>query len=342
MIDRPEPGAAEKPDRQFTSLRERRGVFGIVVSWMIGILLLVVLVTLVLDRGDITLFAAAFMSADPLWLAAAFLLQSTTYACAAAIWASVLAKAGLREKTFDLLGLAIVELFANQALPTGGLSGSIMVMHGLLHRSVPGPIAATALLVATLSYYGAHLLIAISAFILLWWYGDFSRAWLSMAILFALIIITVSGSLLLMIRSHGRIFSKFTNGWSFAEQLYDVMPSIRRDIVKDWRVLSKSFILQSTIFMLDVVTLWLTLRSIGVAISPVAAFISFVLASVIATLAPLPLGLGSFEGACVALLHLLGVQVETALAATLIFRGLTFWLPMAPGIWLARREARAT
>ena len=33
-----------------------------------------------------------------------------------------------------------------------------------------------------------------------------------------------------------------------------------------------------------------------------------------------------------------GIAVEAALAATLLLRGFTFWLPMLPGVWLARRE----
>jgi glycosyltransferase 2 family protein len=53
---------------------------------------------------------------------------------------------------------------------------------------------------------------------------------------------------------------------------------------------------------------------------------------------PIPLGLGTFEAACVGMLSLLGVAIEAALAATLLLRGLTFWLPMVPGLWLARRE----
>jgi uncharacterized membrane protein YbhN (UPF0104 family) len=40
----------------------------------------------------------------------------------------------------------------------------------------------------------------------------------------------------------------------------------------------------------------------------------------------------------VAVLHLTGVSVEAALAATLLLRGFTFWLPMLPGMWLVRRE----
>ena len=66
------------------------------------------------------------------------------------------------------------------------------------------------------------------------------------------------------------------------------------------------------------------------------------MASMAATLGPIPLGLGTFEAARVGMLNLLGVSVEAALAGTLMLRGLTFWLPMLPGIWLARRELSLT
>jgi uncharacterized membrane protein YbhN (UPF0104 family) len=38
------------------------------------------------------------------------------------------------------------------------------------------------------------------------------------------------------------------------------------------------------------------------------------------------------------MLSLLGVPAAAGLAATLLLRGFTFWLPMLPGLWLARRE----
>ena len=66
---------------------------------------------------------------------------------------------------------------------------------------------------------------------------------------------------------------------------------------------------------------------------------SFILASVVATLSPIPLGLGSFEGTCTGLLHLMGGRLEASLAATLILRGFTLWIPMLPGLWVIRREA---
>jgi glycosyltransferase 2 family protein len=41
------------------------------------------------------------------------------------------------------------------------------------------------------------------------------------------------------------------------------------------------------------------------------------------------------------MLTLLGLPIETAFAAMLLLRGLTFWLPMLPGLWFAREELLA-
>ena len=50
------------------------------------------------------------------------------------------------------------------------------------------------------------------------------------------------------------------------------------------------------------------------------------------------LGLGTFEAGTTGMLTLLGMPVEAALSATILLRGLTFWLPMLPGVWITRRE----
>ena len=69
---------------------------------------------------------------------------------------------------------------------------------------------------------------------------------------------------------------------------------------------------------------------------PGTALVGFASASVVATLSPIPLGLGTFEATAVAMLGVQGVPVEPALTATLLLRGTTAWLPMLPGLWLVR------
>jgi uncharacterized protein (TIRG00374 family) len=102
--------------------------------------------------------------------------------------------------------------------------------------------------------------------------------------------------------------------------------------------MTKVTLLQLSIFLLDSVTLWLSFQALGHAPPFWNCFVAFVVASAAATIGPIPLGLGTFEAACVAILHLLGVPLSRGLAATLLLRLLTFWLPMIPGVLLTRRE----
>jgi hypothetical protein len=118
-----------------------------------------------------------------------------------------------------------------------------------------------------------------------------------------------------------------------------MLNQVRVDMLRDPRLIFEVVTLQSGIFLLDAATLWCTGRAVGLNVDVGSTFMSFILASVVATLSPIPLGLGSFEGTCTGLLHLMGGGLEVSLAATLILRGLTLWLPMLPGLAMIRREA---
>ncbi|GGE00407.1 hypothetical protein GCM10011515_20280 [Tsuneonella deserti] len=58
--------------------------------------------------------------------------------------------------------------------------------------------------------------------------------------------------------------------------------------------------------------------------------------SIAATLAPIPLGLGTFEASATAMLVALHIPFEAALTGVLLLRGLTLWLPLIPGLLLLR------
>lgn len=102
-------------------------------------------------------------------------------------------------------------------------------------------------------------------------------------------------------------------------------------------VLAHTTLAQVAIFLCDAVTVWALVRALGVdpAIEPV--FASFMLSTLFRSLGVLPGGLGSFEAASIVTLKLAGVPTAIALSATLLFRVLSFWLPMLPGLWYAHR-----
>jgi uncharacterized membrane protein YbhN (UPF0104 family) len=88
------------------------------------------------------------------------------------------------------------------------------------------------------------------------------------------------------------------------------------DLLRPPLHLAETISLQLTIFLLDALTLWAAFRALAVPADVWIAFTAFVSVSMAATIGPIPLGLGTFEAGCVAMLNTRGLGVETALAAT--------------------------
>jgi Mg2+-importing ATPase len=102
----------------------------------------------------------------------------------------------------------------------------------------------------------------------------------------------------------------------------------------------KSGLFQLAIVLLDAATVWILIYSLGEMASPAGVFASFTLSSLLRTISIVPGGLSVFEAASVVTLRLAGVSLPVALAATLLFRGLSVWLPMVPGTFFSRGVRR--
>ncbi|MDC0679303.1 lysylphosphatidylglycerol synthase transmembrane domain-containing protein [Sorangium atrum] len=103
----------------------------------------------------------------------------------------------------------------------------------------------------------------------------------------------------------------------------------------------KSGLFQLAIVLLDTATVWVLIRALGETASPTGVFVSFMVSTLLRTISIVPGGLGAFEAASVLTLKVAGVPLAVALAATLLFRGLSFWLPMVPGLVFSRGASRA-
>jgi uncharacterized membrane protein YbhN (UPF0104 family) len=314
----------------------------VIAAWASGAAILVGLVVFTLHFGDVATFLATVRAANPFWIALAIVGQSATYLCGATVWQRVLAHAGSPLPLSNLVRLTMVEFFANQVVPIGGVSGNLMVMRGLTHRGVPAPVAVTALIVAVLSYFSAYLFVGLLAFGLLWHSGDLSAAWQWLFAAFAGVVLLLGAAGLAFRLMHGRIIPAFLRRWAPFPRLTSMLGQARFDLLRDGRLVAEAIGLQLAIFLLDAAALWCVCRGVGFDMGASKAFMCFVLASLVATLTPIPLGLGTFEGTSVGLLHLSGMSLEAALAATLLLRGLTLWLPLLPGLVVIRRETRLT
>lgn len=87
-------------------------------------------------------------------------------------------------------------------------------------------------------------------------------------------------------------------------------------------------LLVTTCYMLS---LWLVAKSLGVNITPLAAIVTLSIGTVGAAVTPLPGGVIGAEAALVAALTQFGISTEQALAVAVLYRFVTYWLPILPG-----------
>lgn len=305
-------------------------------SWLLGLLALGALTGIVLHHGEVERFVALLRSLAPEWLGLALLLQVMTYGCLALAWWFGLDRAGARRPVGTLLGLSVAKLFVDQSVPTGGIGGTAFVVGVLAHQGVPRPACMAALMTNFAGYYSAYLVSALAAMAMLWFRHD-ARPWMvTVTVLFIIVAVSVPGALFVLQR-YGRRAPRWLERLPGVSALVEAAAAAPiPHLLRRKRLLATLGALNLAMISSDAATLWTMLHALDLDASYGIAFPSFLLAMMVATLSPIPMGLGTFEAACVAALLVQGVPIEGALAGTLLLRGCTTWLPMLPGFWIAR------
>lgn len=311
--------------------------------WLAGVLIAAGLAGVALHLGDLRRFAQLLGQVRPGWLALALGLQLSTYLSLARGWQTVLTRA--EGRPFPLLPLvrtALCKLFADQALPTAGMGGNVLLVDQLVAAGARRGTAMAALLLTLRGFYGAYLCFALLALFLLWLHGQATPLMVGLVTSFVLVAVAIP-ALALWLRERGsRPLPAMVEKARPIRQLLAVVGEAPAGLVRDRALFVRLLGFNALIFAADVLTLFAALRGLGVAVPPASALIAFVLASIVVTLGPIPFGLGSFEATCAGTLTLLGVGLEAALAATLLLRVLILWLPLVPGLVLTRRMMRRT
>ncbi|SJZ94073.1 hypothetical protein SAMN02745126_02976 [Enhydrobacter aerosaccus] len=297
------------------------------------------LIAVVLHYGSLAKFAELARNAHPGWLLPALGAQIGTYVFAALSWRQVLHRAGERRPFRTLFRLSVAKLYTDQAIPTGGVSGSILVMKALNRRGLSNSIGMAALLVSMVTHYAADVVAAITALGLLWLHQDADLAALGLVSAFVVVEIAIPVAVLWAKSraSDGQLPAWITR-LPVTEDAIEAVAAAPDELLRDPRLIAETFLCQLAIILLDSLTLWLVSRAISAPIDYWMAFCGYTIGDAVAMVAPSPLGLGTFEAGTTGTLALLGMPVEAALSATILLRGLTFWLPMIPGLWIARHE----
>jgi uncharacterized protein (TIRG00374 family) len=308
------------------------------LSWVFGLLGFLALILVVLHFSSLERIVELARSARPAWLLLAVLVQAATYVSAALVWRQALRRSGHPRSLRTLVPLGIAKLFTDQVLPSGGISGTMLAVSGLIRRRVPPKAAMAAMLTGLVSYDIAYLMVVLASAGILWLHDRANLPLFIGVAIFGVITVAIPTAVLGLKRWGDRQPITWLSKLVGMTALLRGLAEAPTDLLHSPGLLIQTTSLQLGIFTLDALTLWLAFNSIGDVPEIWVVFVSFAIASMIATIGPIPVGLGTFEAGSVGMLHFLGVSIEAALAGTLLLRALTFWLPMLPGIWLARRE----
>lgn len=304
-----------------------------------GVLLLAVVIAVATHFGKPEEFAKLLKQAKPLWLVIAVALQVATYVCAGGVWQRALVRQGHSRSLFELTRLGVVKLFMDQAVPSAGISGNVLVGRALGRRGLSHQSAVATVVAGLIAFYIAYALAAAAALMILWLTSHVSRFIMILVTVFAVLLGLLLWALLWVTRGNrDRVPRRIRNikpVKKFLAGIGDHPPHVLRDIV----FFIEATAIQLLLIALDAATLWAILQSLGTTAPPAGVFAAFTMASVVAMISLLPAGLGTFDGTAIALLRAFRVPFEAAVAATVLLRGLTFILPLVPGFFFARHEA---
>ncbi|WP_129781975.1 magnesium-translocating P-type ATPase [Peristeroidobacter soli] len=306
------------------------------LTWGLGIALVVGVSVAALHFSETEEIARIATQARPSWLIVAVLLQLATYVAQGQIWRVVARPAAFPLSVRTAFRLSLAKLFIDQALPSAGISGTAAVSKYFEQRGMARPSVMAIVVISLVSYFAMYAVLLLTALMLL----PMPVAVRGVVTAAALAFLAGCAAMVFVLFKFAGTSGHFTNALSRTRLLRPIVQSLAESdpqLARNRRVLLESGAYQAAIVLLDAATVWALIAALGHTSSVIAVFASFMVSNLFRTLGVLPGGLGTFETSSVLTLQLIGVPLPVALSATLLFRGLSFWLPMVPGIYLARR-----
>jgi uncharacterized membrane protein YbhN (UPF0104 family) len=127
------------------------------LSGLIGVALLAAVIAVALHASEAEAFARLLQQTQPVWLAVAAALQTATYLAQGEIWRCVTRAAGTRLPIGLAYRLSVVKLLVDQALPSSGLSGAVVVAGALQRRDIGEDVTTAGMVVNASAYLIAYI-----------------------------------------------------------------------------------------------------------------------------------------------------------------------------------------
>lgn len=279
--------------------------------------------------GDFSEGWATLHKADPAFVGAGIVAVVLTYVLASVMYWLLAIK---RIKLVTTLGVEAATAFTNRLLPAGlgGLSLNVAYLRASKH-TLPQALAVAGAN-NTLGLVGHVLLLAFvgitsagTAF------GDMTFSEFSTNSLWIVVALAILvGGVLLAFRK-------------LRHYLYVLSIKTLKDLIgfrKHPFVLIAALFCSMSLTLCYVAILYVSGRAVGIDLPVWNVFVAFTVGIFAASVTPTPGGLGGAEAGLLAGLVSFGADFSTAFAAVLLYRLLTYWIPLLPGlaVFLAIRK----
>jgi uncharacterized protein (TIRG00374 family) len=314
--------APEVPPVQLERIRLRTLVT-LVATILAGYLLIVQL-------GRVN-FATLLRQADPLWMLVALGLSALTYVAAA------LSLSGFVPGRLNFIRTMLAQLagsFVTLVTPAA-VGGAALNVRYLQRNKVPPAVAAASVGVAQVVAFVLHILLLV-VFVAIT--GARSHSLRPPTWVYFVIAGLVVAALIVAAVPSGRRLLRAR----LAPALGQVLPRLL-EVLQQPRKLAEGIGGALMLTACYILCLDACVRALGGSLSLTGAAVVYLTGSALGSLVPTPGGLGAVEAALAAGLTATGMAAATAVSAVLLFRLLTFWLPVPLGwgafSYLRRRQA---
>lgn len=284
-----------------------------------------------------------------LWLVLTIIAQSATYLFSAVIYHRILKilQPATHITVWQLYQANIVAQFANQVIPVADISGNIFLYNFLKRKEIAATAAVSVITVELLVYYSGALLVIL-------WVLGMCVLWLQVPSFFFFIL--VGGLFMYMLFTYGILLLE-RNGRGVVSRLEACRSSVVRKyatglgkfvnealdgnfnslaFIREHRyVMMQLCLLEAATMWLDSVTIYILFRGLGIFIPYESILTAYVLTKIISLLPVSPGALIIYESSLCFFLIKMGVPAEPSIIVTLLFRVISFWLPMPAGFVLA-------
>ena len=236
---------------------------------------------------------------------------------------------------------AIVSIFLSIALPAGPVVMSAFLLRAFRQRGVPEGVTTVAVAMDTLTYQAVFFGVVGLGLGYLLTEGELTVRQITQVALLALAVLIIGLYLWGLQRDRADLTAKVVkaqqwlakvlrrtwqpqNAVRFIDELYEGKQLIGTKPTAILGLLA----LQALAISFDILAFYCAFAALGVLPKISVVILCFALANFFSSIAPLPGGGGSFEATAVLIASQLGIAVEIAVGATLIFRVLSFWLPL--------------